>query len=59
MPKIPPMNLAPEATPWGREIQARVESQEATISGLQNELTNLRLSLNSVVQSLQFFQRIP
>ncbi|WP_167139638.1 hypothetical protein [Diaminobutyricimonas sp. TR449] len=40
MSKIPAMNLPPEATPWGREMQKRIEDMAREFERMKSDQTN-------------------
>ena len=46
MPVFPQMNLAPEATPWGREIQRRLEAAEANLAATDAKILVLQKSVD-------------
>lgn len=49
MPVIPPANLPPESTPWGREIQNRLELSEKSLANTQQTLSNLQRTVDSIL----------
>lgn len=54
MAEIPRMNLSPEATPWGRSMQDRVESQATEIARLRQETENTLRSFNGALTNLGY-----
>lgn len=52
MPKIPRMNLSPEATPWGRAMQDMVAAQQTKIDQLASNLANTMSTLNATLTAL-------
>lgn len=49
MPVIPPANLPPESTPWGREMQNRLEASERDLSNTKQSLSNLQRTVDSIL----------
>lgn len=54
MAQIPSMNLSPEATPWGREMQRRVVEQEQQITRLRQETENSLRAVNGAMTNMGF-----
>lgn len=52
MSKIPEMNLPPEATPWGRDMQNRILQMERMIDRLTNENLNVNKGQTGTIESL-------
>lgn len=46
MPVFPQMNLAPEATPWGREVQRRLEAAETNIAAAEAKILVLQKTVD-------------
>lgn len=48
MPVMPPANLPPESTPWGREMQNRLEASESALANTQQTLNNLQRTVDAL-----------
>lgn len=49
MAVFPQMNLPPEATPWGRQVQQQIEAQQREIERLRQDLANLQRTVDTVL----------
>lgn len=49
MPVIPPANLPPESTPWGREMQSRLEASERSLANAEQTLANLQRTVDAIL----------
>lgn len=49
---MPPMNLSPEATPWGREMMNRVMALEAKLAANQQDTDNVLRTVNGALTNL-------
>lgn len=49
MAVIPPANLPPESTPWGREMQSRLEANQAEIAATRQTLSNLQRTVDAIL----------
>lgn len=49
MAVIPPANLPPESTPWGREMQNRVEGYEREIASLKTTILSIQKAHDALV----------
>lgn len=52
MAEMPKMNLSPEATPWGREMQNLVTQQRAEIAILNQSLSNLQRTVSGLIRAV-------
>lgn len=52
MATIPPMNLGPDAAPWGREIQTRLQNQEQEIARLRQDVENSLRAINGSLSNI-------
>lgn len=49
MAVIPPANLPPESTPWGREMQSRIEGMGLELAAAQQTVSNLQRTVDSIL----------
>lgn len=49
MPAIPPMNLSPDATPWGRWAQDTITDLVRENDRMRTDLLNLQRSFDALV----------